>query len=101
MPASMQRIGFVLTDYTLKTSFLPNWEHIEYPKDGWRRTEAATLNNATAVRIQTDVDGTFTPPPMYNMRGNLMWGNAGSVYDNSRLPANSKCNWEELPPSAH
>ena len=86
-----------VTDYTLKTSFLPNWEHIEYPKDGWRRTEAATLNNATAVRIQTDTDGTFTPPQMYNMRGNLMWGSAGSVYDNSRLPANSKCNWEELP----
>ena len=98
-PASMQRIGFVLTDYTLKTSFLPNWVHIEYPKDGWRQTEAATLNNATAVRIQTDAEGTFTPPPMYNMRGNLMWGSAGSVYDNSRLPANSKCNWEELPPS--
>lgn len=96
-PATMQRMGFVLTDQTFKTSLLPNWVHVESPKDGWIRTEAATLDSATAVRIQSDADGVFTPPPMYNMRGKLMWGNAGSVYDNSKFPANSSCNWSVLP----
>jgi hypothetical protein len=96
-PATMQRMGFVLTDQTFKTSLLPNWVHVEFPRDGWTRTEAATLDSATAVRITSDADGVFTPPPMYNMRGNLMWGNAGSVYDNRKLPVSSICNWSALP----
>jgi len=96
-PASMQRIGFVLTDPTFSTSFLPNWVHVEYPQDAWTRTESATLDNATAVRISTGSDGAFLPLPMYNMRGRLMWGNAASVYDNTKLPANSICDWGALP----
>lgn len=97
--ASLQRMGFILTDHTFKTSFLPNWVHVEYPTDGWSRTEAATLDSATAVTLSTGSDGAFLPLPMYNMRGNLMWGNAGVVYDNSKLPANSSCNWNALPPT--
>jgi hypothetical protein len=95
-PNTLKRMGFVLTDYSFNYSFLPTWMHVDQPQDGWTRTEPATLDTGTAVRNQTDSDGNYSYPAMYNMRGKPMWWGAGVVFDNRRLPANSNCSWSAL-----
>jgi len=95
-PDSRQRLGYILTDHTFKKSFLPNWVHTE-PADKYTRIDTATLDDAMAVIISTDSEGAFLPFSMYNMRGKLMWGGGGVVYDNRKFPAGSNCSWGTLP----
>lgn len=93
----LQRMGIVLTDQSFTLSLLLNWAHTQYPSDDWGPMQTAGLRPATAVRINTDEAGEFAALPMYNMRGKLMWGNAGT-YLNRWLPA-ATCNLSELPPA--
>ncbi|MSN27280.1 MAG: hypothetical protein GJV46_15620 [Geobacter sp.] len=97
-PASFKRLGFILTDYDLKYSSLRNIGHID-PADHWVGGIGvfASLESGMAVKNQTGSDGITRYPLMYNMRGKLMWGGAGTVYGNLKLPANSTCDWALLP----
>jgi hypothetical protein len=96
--ATFKRLGFVLTDYQPGFSSLRDIGHIEIADMFTGGVGVfASLENGTAVKHQTDPDGTTTGPLMYNMRGKLMWGGTGTVYGNSTLPANSTCNWALLP----
>lgn len=94
-PAALKRMGYILTDYAFRYSYLPEWVHTA-PNDGWTRTEAAMLLNGTAVKNQTDVDGTYTWPGMYTIRGKQMWWGAGVIYDNDAYSANPGCDWSSL-----
>lgn len=94
-PATLKRMGYILTDYAFRYSYLPEWVHAN-PNDGWTRTEAATLLNGTAVKNQTDADGTYTWPGMYTIRGKQMWWGAGVIYDNDAYSANPGCDWSSL-----
>jgi hypothetical protein len=94
----MKRIGFILSDYTLKYSLLANWVHVDAPLDIWTRNEGiATVDTGTAIKNQTDSDGNYAYPLMYSMRGVKMWGPTGAIYDNRSTKINFGCNWNQLP----
>ncbi len=97
-PATFKRLGFVLTDYTLQYSSMRDLVLID-PNDGWTGGTGtiATPETGMGVRNQADTDGNYTYSPMYNMRGKPMWGGAGTVYGNAKLPASSICDWAQLP----
>jgi len=95
-PATLKRMGYILTDYSFQYSFLANWVHTD-PKDvHWGWTETANLFSGTAVINQTDSNGDHYYPRMYNMRGKLMWGSTGVIYE-KYLPANFNCDYVALP----
>ncbi|MBU5613526.1 hypothetical protein [Geomonas azotofigens] len=97
-PATVKRLGFVLTDYALQYSSMRDFVHID-PNDGWIGGvgTVATLEPGMGVRNQTDASGKYTYPLMYNMRGKPMWGSTGTIYGNGKLPVNSTCDWSLLP----
>lgn len=94
-PASLKRLGYILTDYSFKYSFMPHWVHTD-SHDPWTRTDAATLFNGTAFKNQTDPDGTHYYSSMFNMRGISMWAGTGVAYF-SYLPDEFTCDYAELP----
>ncbi|MFA7403894.1 MAG: hypothetical protein WC007_07870, partial [Pelobacteraceae bacterium] len=97
-PATLKRMGYILTDYAFKYSFLPTFVHIEYPRDAWTGSGPASLDTGMAVKSQTGSNNIHSYPLMYNMRGKLMWGGGGIVY-NFKFPNDSICQRETLPPA--
>jgi hypothetical protein len=93
---SFLRLGYILTDYNFKYSFDQNWLDADQA-DPFEEVEPAEFYPGTAVMNQTDLNGNYSYPAMYNMRGNLMWGVSGIVYDNSAYPSNSVCSWSTIP----
>lgn len=92
---SSRRLGYVLTDYNFKFSFKEDWLETD-PSDPWNDYEPAAIYTGTAVKNQTDADGTTFYPLMYNMRGIPMWWGAGIIWSNDAYPANSICDWAAL-----
>jgi hypothetical protein len=92
-PGTLKRLGYILADYSYNYSFLLNFVHVD-SADGWTGSPGAMQFSGTAVKNQTDPDGTYVYPGMYMMRGTPMWG--GLIY-NIRYPAGSSCDWKALP----
>lgn len=88
-----KRLGYILTDYTFNSSFRQDW--VDGP-NFWGEWTTTETNTATAVKHQTDPDGTYTYPSMQIMRDNKMWWGAGIIYDNYEYPARSMCSWDVL-----
>lgn len=95
---TVKRLGYILSDYALKYSFLANWVHVDAPLDTWTRDEGiATVDTGTAIKNQTDSGGIYAYPLMYSMRGVKMWGPTGAIYDNRSTKITFGCNWNQLP----
>ncbi|GFE59364.1 hypothetical protein [Geobacter sp. AOG1] len=91
-----RRLGYILTDYNFQYSVLEDWVNVE-PTDSWAIIEGADQYPGTAVKNQTDADGTYTWPAMYTIRGKQMWWGAGVVFDNDAYSESPGCDWSLLP----
>jgi hypothetical protein len=89
---SFRRLGFILTDYSFKYSYREDWLETD-PNNPWDNYWIAAIYNGSAVKNQTDPDGTYEPPQMYTFRGSKMWGGAGGIYINDPYPADSECDY--------
>jgi hypothetical protein len=92
---NFRRLGLILTDYSFKYSFREDWLETD-PENPWENYWIAAVYNGTAVKNQTDPDGTYDPPQMYPFRGSKMWWGAGGIYINDPYPPNSNCDWGAL-----
>jgi len=83
-------------DDSYNYSSIRDMNHID-PRDGYTGscTNNATITAQISVKNQTDADGNYIYPSMYNMRGQMMW--SGSIYDNRSNRINWGCNWKQLP----
>lgn len=93
---SFRRLGYILTDYSFNYSVMEGWINTD-PNDPWTNIQSADQYPGTAVKNQTDADGTNIWPGMYTIRGKKMWWGAGVIWVNEDYPAGSYCDWNTLP----
>lgn len=93
---NFRRLGYILTDYSFKYSFLEGWMNTDQ-NDPWTITDGADQHTGTAVKNQTDADGNYIWPGMYTMRGNKMWWGASVIWDNDDYQSFPTCDWNALP----
>jgi hypothetical protein len=92
---SFRRLGYILTDYSFKYSLTEDWIDVSPDVDPWETIGIDGVNPGTAVKNQTDADGTYTYSPMFNMRGSKMWWGASYIYVNTE-DEDTECGWNNL-----
>lgn len=92
-PNTLKRLGYILTDYAFKYSFMKTWVHTSAPQDGWTINDVASLDTGTGFVNQADKGY----GSMYAIRGNKMWWGAGKIFDNLKSITGSNCDWSQLP----
>jgi hypothetical protein len=98
-PNTTRRLGYILIDPTFTYGINKDYLHTTNPEDPWFDVEdPVTPHPGTAV-----INNSRYYPGMFNIRGKLMWGDTGIVYDNEgyRLgwsaAIDDSCSWDNLP----